>query len=79
MKIEFKSRNLDIPFKKLKDGDVFRYNVGCFKDEIYMKLPLLKDEDDESYNAFNLTSNLLVWFSEEEMIQPFYETKLVIG
>lgn len=62
MKVDIKMPR-DIPFESLNYGDVFYAHSGA-----YMKIALLLDKSDDTYNAVDLNDGSLEYFDDGKLV-----------
>lgn len=72
MKIEVQDKPFGIPFSQVKAGEVFKWD-DCY----YMRLDL-EESLENNPNVVSLTTNVLCWFANSEMVEPV-NAKLVIS
>jgi hypothetical protein len=76
MKIENNVKNNNIPFSEIKPGHICKenkYGAICMKmDEI------LTDKLNHIFNAITIEDGLVVYISDEELVEPIENVKVVI-
>lgn len=69
MKIQQKVDTREVSFSSLVGGDTFRA-VESNPDEIWMKTEYIEIDEDDGYNAVNLSDGSMAWFEKYEKVIP---------
>ena len=69
MKIQQNVGTREVPFSSLVGGDTFRA-VESNPDVIWMKTDYIEIEEDDGFNAVDLSDGNMAWFADFEKVIP---------
>ena len=69
MKIQQKVGTREVSFSSLAGGDTFRA-VESNPDVIWMKTEYIEVDEDDGYNAVDLSDGEMAWFEDFEKVTP---------
>ena len=69
MKIQQKKVTRQVTFSSLNRGDIFRAIEGN-SDTIWMKTEYIRVDEDDGYNAVDLSDGGMAWFDNIESVIP---------
>lgn len=69
MKIQQKVGAREVSFSSLNSGDTFRA-VESNPDVIWMKTEYIEVDEDDGYNAVDLSDGKMAWFEDYEKVIP---------
>ena len=78
MKIQQKVSTREVSFSSLAGGDTFRA-VESNPDVIWMRTEYIETDEDDGYNAVDISDGEMAWFEDFEKVIPVTVNAVVEG